>query len=143
MTEAGVSDGAVDMSESRRHSRSQFFLSLTGDVSEASDLESPVTGIWERLSLASDVRHSTGSDVRSERLSMCSEASAQTVDSSKSRSHFYVDLPSDAAESTSTSRTPVPSIKIDAPEDEDDVDGGSSSGNDHVTRVLTVRHLRR
>ena len=99
--------------------RSQFFLTLSGDVSDASDLESPAAGPPKRLSI--------GSDARSERLSLCSEASAQTADSGKSRSQFYVELPSDSADSAS-SRTPVPSITVEAPEDE--VDGGSSSGND-------------
>ena len=120
-------------SRSRRHSRSQFFLSLSGDVSEASDLDSPVTGLLARLSRGSDVRLSAGSDARSERLSVCSEASVQTVDSAKSRSQFYVDLPSDATDA-SISRTPVPAIKVDAPDGDGGVDGSdSNSGTDRVT----------
>ena len=103
------------MAATRR--RSQFFLTLSGDVSETSDLDSPVAGPLKRLSI--------GSDARSERLSLCSEASAQTVDSSKSRSQFYVELPSDSANSAGC-KTPVPTITVEAPEDE--ADGGSSSG---------------
>ena len=126
--------GQGDMSQSRRRSRSQFFLTLDGDVSETSDLDSPVTGrILERLSFVSDVRLSLGSDVRSERLSVCSEVSIQTVDSSKSRSQFYVDLPSDATDA-STSRTPVPEIKIDAP-DGGGADGDSIGGNSGNVRA--------